>query len=224
MDIKSATTDWYSRKVFSIKTERAKEDEELSLGNEKDLSKHIACPRCKAAFPFGPFFDPAPRMCPSCKIKITEWELFEILYLIDYEQAPKIIKLLIDHFEGMYEYDAEAHLVLLLNFLGISNVSSLHVTIEDKKDWYIPLSNLKDVACPRCKGLLSSTVFDSKTCSFCKSKLTKWNLANGSYLIDIEKAPDIIKVLLKYLEPFSELDANSELKVLLCFLGVLEGG
>ena len=75
------------------------------------------CPRCNSNYPFGPLFDHHPRVCPSCKLPLIEWALTSVIYLIDFEQAPPIVKNLITYLGTLPEPEAEQELECLVNFL-----------------------------------------------------------------------------------------------------------
>ena len=79
--------------------------------------------------------------------------------------------------------------------------------------------------CPHCATRRSVEVlFDHhvKPCLHCGIDLVEWSFTTASefiYIIDIQRAPPIIKLLIDYLAKFPEIDASRELGTLLEFLG-----
>jgi len=85
------------------------------------------------------------------------------------------------------------------------------------------IHNLKSCTCPRCGAPYSiGPIFDHdvQTCSNCGASLVEWNMNFNIYLIDVEKAPPIVKSIIEYLAPLDEHNAFHQLLGFLRFLGV----
>lgn len=80
------------------------------------------CPRCQADYPFAPLFDHHPRRCPSCRTEVIELATITVVYLIDPEAAPPIIRELLGYLDRFTEPEAERELTVLMNFLGVEPV------------------------------------------------------------------------------------------------------
>jgi hypothetical protein len=85
------------------------------------------------------------------------------------------------------------------------------------------IHNLKSCICPRCGASYTvGPIFDHdmQTCLNCGASLAEWNMNFNIYLIDVEKAPLIVKKIIEYLAPLDEHNAFHQLLELLRFLGV----
>ncbi|MDH5771306.1 MAG: hypothetical protein OEZ25_08480 [Candidatus Bathyarchaeota archaeon] len=89
------------------------------MNADNDALSNFECPRCSSKYPIGPIFDHDPNICSGCGSKLIEWNLIEHIYLIDYENAPGIIKKIIEYLEDENEHDAYVevkHIIGLLCF------------------------------------------------------------------------------------------------------------
>ena len=91
--------------------------------------------------------------------------------------------------------------------------------------WYVrlPIRDMGRVVCPRCgEPYAVGPMFDHdpRVCLSCRATLIEWLMLTTIYLIDIEKAPPMVHVIVNYLAPLTEQEADSELTSLLRFLGV----
>jgi hypothetical protein len=93
------------------------------------------------------------------------------------------------------------------------------------KNWFkmVNIYNLTSCTCPRCGASYTvGPIFDHDIllCNDCGAPLVEWNMNFNVYLIDVEKAPSIVKQIVEYLAPLTEHQAFHELLSLLRFLGV----
>jgi hypothetical protein len=102
----SSTEKWYSRVT--------------------NFEQPLHCPRCAFPYVAGPLFDHDPRIRQNCGITIIEWFLFSVVYVIDIERAPEIVKTLVNYMQPLIEPDAYDQLLSLLIFLDVDAVVSLY--------------------------------------------------------------------------------------------------
>lgn len=86
----------------------------------------LQCPRCNSPYGSGPLFDHDPRICYNCGITIIEWFMISVVYLIDIERAPEIVKTLVNYMQSLSESDAHDQLLSLLMFLDVDDIVSLY--------------------------------------------------------------------------------------------------
>jgi len=66
-----------------------------------------SCPACGSPFPLDIAFDNAPRVCPSCKKPLVEWNFLSMVLIIDPEKAPPLVRMIVDFLAPMADYEAE---------------------------------------------------------------------------------------------------------------------
>lgn len=78
----------------------------------------LRCPRCNSHFHNSPIFDHDKRACLNCKANLVEWNTISFIYVIDVDNAPEIIKLIINFTEPLTEQEAEKHIMILSRFFN----------------------------------------------------------------------------------------------------------
>lgn len=90
--------------------------------------------------------------------------------------------------------------------------------------WFNRVYNFEHpLHCPHCDAPYAiGPIFDHDvhSCLHCNTLLVEWNMLSVAYLIDLDRAPDIVKALVKYLQPLTEPQAFQELLSLMQFFGV----
>ena len=80
---------------------------------------NLACPMCQAPFAASPMFDHHPRTCNECGTNLVEWNVSNYYYVIDADQAPAIVQVLLSHLAPLTEYEAAHELIALFRFLDV---------------------------------------------------------------------------------------------------------
>lgn len=96
-----------------------------------------------------------------------------------------------------------------------------------EQKWYVRIENfdLGAAHCPRCGVPYTvGPVFDHDPhpCLNCGATLVEWNLMNPIFIIDRDRAPEILKSIMDYLALLTEQQANIALYELFSFLGVIK--
>lgn len=90
------------------------------------FDQSLLCPRCEAPYVAGPIFDHHDRVCNNCHTTLNEWNMISVVYLIDVENAPDIIKHIINYLQPFTEPDAFEELLSLFQFLHVEEIVSLY--------------------------------------------------------------------------------------------------
>ena len=96
------------------------------LSRVANFEEPLRCPRCDAPYVAGPLFDHDPRIYRNCKATLIEWFMISVVYLIDIERAPDIVKALVNYLRPLSEPDACDQLLSLLMFLNVEDIVSLY--------------------------------------------------------------------------------------------------
>ncbi len=77
------------------------------------------CPACNAPYQVGPIFDHDPRSCTQCGAVLIEWNMMTSIFIIDRDQAPALVRNIIEYLAPCTEQQADEELLQLLRFLGV---------------------------------------------------------------------------------------------------------
>ncbi len=91
----------------------------VRLNGPKIDLKSACCPKCDAPYKVGPIFDHDPRPCLNCGTTLIEWNMMDPIFIINYNQAPQIVKNIIDYLAPFTEQEADMELLKLLRFMEI---------------------------------------------------------------------------------------------------------
>jgi hypothetical protein len=91
-----------------------------------NFEEPLRCPRCGSRYVAGPLFDQDPRICHTCNATLIEWFMISVVYLIDIEQAPDIVKALVNYLQSLRTSEAFDQLLSLLMFFNVEDIVSLY--------------------------------------------------------------------------------------------------
>jgi hypothetical protein len=99
------------------------------------------------------------------------------------------------------------------------------MSMDSTSTWFVrlPSADWAGAACPSCRDPYQiSPVFvhDEVTCRRCKTALVEWHIHETVYLIDVQKAPSVVRAIVDHLGPLSRQEAWREMEQLLLFLEI----